>query len=291
MSVGPPSAQWTMWWPSHQPGGRSQPGNTQPAVSQGERSPLGGGDGSGGSADVDRFAASAEHDGDDAGVAREAPRGLGRDRFAGVVDVRRSRWPSARSSRRIVTVMVGRPGSAPTARRITSASAAARRCAAVRVGPPEAFSARQSRSYSASTAALITAPSSLAYTPSKTVVPSNVDDTCSRSPSPRSRCSRSGSAANSQCRNIIAVWSTVSRQACSTSTASSRANTSIVLSLRCAADASSVAFANDSSPSASAASVPGIDRNRRAVRTIVAADDRLSSHRYANHAAPEVAPS
>ena len=30
MSVGPPSAQCTMWWPSHQPGGRSQPGNTQP---------------------------------------------------------------------------------------------------------------------------------------------------------------------------------------------------------------------------------------------------------------------
>ena len=95
----------------------------------------------------------------------------------------------------MVTAIVGRPGSAPTARRMTSASAAARRWAAVRVGPPEARSARQSRSYSASTAALTTAPSSLVYTPSRTVVPLNVDDTCSRSPSPRSRCSRSGSAA------------------------------------------------------------------------------------------------
>ena len=45
------------------------------------------------------------------------------------------------------------------------------------------------------------------------------------------------------------------------------------------------------SPPDNAASVPGIDRNRRAVRTSVAADDRLSSHRYANHAAPDVAPS
>ncbi len=35
-------------------------------------------------------------------------------------------------------------------------------------------------------------------------MPSNVDDTCSRSPSPRSRRSPSGSAAISQCRNIIA---------------------------------------------------------------------------------------
>ena len=39
------------------------------------------------------------------------------------------------------------------------------------------------------------------------------------------------------------------------------ANTSSVLSLRCAADASSVAFANDSSPPRSAASVIGIDRS------------------------------
>ena len=52
-----------------------------------------------------------------------------------------------------------------------------------------------------------------------------------------------------------------------------------VLSLRSAADASNVAFTNESSPLASAASVSAINRNRLAVRTSVAADARLSSHR------------
>ena len=121
-----------------------------------------------------------------------------------------------------MTAIVGRPGSAPTARRTISASAAARRCAAVRVGPPEARSARQSRSYSSAMAARTTSPSSLVYKASSAVVPANVLETCNLSPSPRSPRSPSGSALQQPVlQHHRAVWSTVSRRAWSTSSASS----------------------------------------------------------------------
>src|SRR4029453_554674 len=51
------------------------------------------------------------------------------------------------------------------------------------------------------------------------------------------------------------------------------------------------AFAKPSSPLSLVARVSSIDPNRRAVRTNTAADDRLSSHRYASHAVADVAPS
>ncbi len=82
IAVGPPSAQCSMWCPSHQAAGRSQPGNAQPrsrAISA-RRIPVG--NGVAGPPDVQRLPGRAEQDGDELGVAGHPPGRLRGDRPA-----------------------------------------------------------------------------------------------------------------------------------------------------------------------------------------------------------------
>ena len=80
MAVGPPSAQWVMWWPSHQAAGPVAAGERAAAVA-GDHGPADPGrDGVAGPADVQGLAGAGEQDGDDPGVTGDAAGGGGGDR-------------------------------------------------------------------------------------------------------------------------------------------------------------------------------------------------------------------
>ena len=82
IAVGPPSAQCSMWWPSHQAAGRSQPGNAQPRSRAISARRIPDRNGVAGPPDVQGLPGRAEQDGDELGVAGDPPGRLRGDRAA-----------------------------------------------------------------------------------------------------------------------------------------------------------------------------------------------------------------
>ena len=155
MSVRPPCVQWTMWWPSHRSGGRSQPGNTQPPSRTVRARRCAG--------LMSRWLRPRSR------ISPSTPTTTRRitashaicctvaGSMIGPPAMRAPPRPSLRSSARTTIVSDGRTALSP---RIRFISASARRWAGVRRGPPStAFSARSSASYSACNAAASSAPS------------------------------------------------------------------------------------------------------------------------------------